>query len=349
MHLSGDGQQLVIGTSSGAYLLGVSSVLTLPVYSVAGEPTETGTISAMASRLSGTLVAAENGIFHTYKSQLLVSPLSESLAGRQVQSMAVTTSGGNEIVWVAVGDALIAVNDTLFDEVVIAEESGAPSVIGAVGDVLVAAFETRLYEIHTGDWSYVVVDELPAPVRAMNAQAGVMAIATDAGLVTRRPGGVYTRFTLSDDTTGTAVISAAVDLTGRALGLTAVGLVRAAEGTLEGVALFDEANEATQMALDSYGNAWVGDGKTLVGWKIGNPVSFETAVKPILEGTCNTCHTDGVTAPYHDFGDYGTAQSLANDIVQRVSTGQMPPAPVPPLGDEDYQILISWYATGLNP
>ncbi|HIA02002.1 MAG TPA: hypothetical protein EYN66_08840, partial [Myxococcales bacterium] len=329
--LANSGDSVVVGTEQGAFLVGISELIPVPVYAELGEPAETGSVLVALTRDSGTLIAAENGIFHIYQSQLLLSPLTEALAGMKVHSLALTGTGNNEIVWAATEEGLFAVNDSLFDQVIIAEESAAPTVIGSVNNVLIAAFDARVYEIYPGSWSYAALPLLPGSVRAISANAGVAALATDAGLVARHSDGSYVRYTLSDTENALPVSAVAVDSQEQIVGLLETGLARVANNTVEGLASFDENKAYQHVAVDTLGNVWTSSEQRLIGWKTGTPVSFETSVRGLLEANCNSCHLSGVSAPYQDFSDYGVAKALANDIVQRVSTGQMPPPPIPAL------------------
>jgi hypothetical protein len=339
----------VIGTESGVFQLGTNDVTPLSVYAAAGEPVDTGAISAIASRSDGVLVAAENGVFHSYESKLLLSPISAALAGQNVVAMAVSGAGDDELVWVATDSRLLAVSADLYDEIVILEESGAPTVLGAAAGVVVAVYDNRVYEIDVASWTYAPLPALPGSVHSVASRAGVLAFATAAGVLVRDPSGSYTRFSLADNEESVWVEDVAVDGNGRALGLIEAGLIGAASGAVEGLGPHQKGASTRLLTSDGYGNAWIAADEKLTGLLVGDPVSFAESVQSILQTNCNSCHTSGTSAPYQDLGSYATAKALAADIVQRVSTGQMPPKPIAPLSDDDYQTLISWYATGLNP
>src|SRR5690606_18044304 len=101
---------------------------------------------------------------------------------------------------------------------------------------------------------------------------------------------------------------------------------------------------------DDTGSLWIGGSEAAVAYSVGTPISFAADVAPILEVYCATCHASGAAqAPVRDFASYEVAVELADTVIARMTSGQMPPAgsPQPSYGDVD--IVRRWHRSGNAP
>src|SRR6266851_5818989 len=89
--LSSMGGLIAVGTPVGVFIGSTTqpnSLSAVPVLADSGGPQSTGAVSAMARRSSGgLLVYAQNGLFHDSQGSLLLSPLTQALAGGRLSSL----------------------------------------------------------------------------------------------------------------------------------------------------------------------------------------------------------------------------------------------------------------------
>ncbi len=349
--LDKDNGIIVVGTPDGLLGLFGLELVELAVYPDPGEPLTTGAIKAITVRDNGILVAAEQGLFHTFESALLYSPLSAAVDGLDIVAMSSTGSGESEEIWLATDDGLARVHDGLLEMIDFPGESLSPTAVAATADRVLVAFETNLYELEIEELTYQILAGDFGSITGIQAAGQEFIVACERGLLVRQADGTYHHYTLRDEGAGAAVDAVSYDSNSQGVGLYEDGLLSLASGSPEGLVTLDPPTAGRTLAVDDYGNAWVGTSTELVGWMVGDVVGFESEVSPILDQNCGYCHTAGVSgAPKQDFTNYGVAVAMADSIVNRVSTGLMPPgAPLFTSSPDDYETLIRWYTTGMNP
>ncbi len=338
-----DGVALV-GTEDGVYSVGAAGLVEVAVFAAdASAPLSTGAVHAMAARQSGAFVAAEQGLFHTFEDRLLTSPLSDALATTRVHALAVDAGAATETLWLATDQGLYMSSGDVLSHIAFVSEPGAATAVGVAGAEVLVAFGPALYELDSVTLTYVAVPQQLGNITSICATGDGFSITSDAGLTVRTSDGAYQRYTLADDSTAAAEAAVA------GVVLTAAGAITIDNGVLTGLAPLESTTDTGAMTIDGYGTVWIGRGTDVVGLLIGTPVSFATEVAPILELRCGICHSDGYSAPKHEFTDYETTRSLADSILARVTTAQMPPTPMPALTTDELDVLVSWYSTGQNP
>ena len=76
--------------------------------------------------------------------------------------------------------------------------------------------------------------------------------------------------------------------------------------------------------------------------------AFETDVKPVLQKNCYACHNAALKNADVNLMAYETEAEVLKDdhtwskVVQKVKTRVMPPAPFPPLSDDDVALVSGW-------
>ena len=347
--VSVDGSTLVAGTEDGVFGVFGLELLELYVYTVEGEPVETGPVYAMASRENGVMIAAQNGLFHTVDGAVLYSPLSAATQGLEIRHLDVAGSGEAEEIWLASTEGVYRVVSGFLEKIDIPGEDGAPVGVAATTDHALIAYEAAIYEIDLGVWTYRAVNVDAGTVHGTSSSNDKLALATDQGLLVRSESGAYTHYTLSDSSEANAAFGVSFDRDQQPVTLTKEGLVVVQEADTTGLANTDALESSTSMAVDIHGHVWFAKDTTLTGYMVGDLVRFEEQVVPAL-AVCNGCHLTGSGgAPKHDFSNYGEVVALSDSIVQRVSTGNMPPSEVGPLSTEHQETLLLWYTTGMNP
>jgi uncharacterized membrane protein len=79
----------------------------------------------------------------------------------------------------------------------------------------------------------------------------------------------------------------------------------------------------------------------------GVPPSYAQDVRPILQARCFKCHAgEGEAASEHDFSRVETLRAQKRALSNELGACAMPPAPEPPVPDEDAEVLLRWAACG---
>jgi hypothetical protein len=339
----------------GLQLLSGVQFYSLPVASEVGQPVATGAIIAMAPRAGGVLVLADSGLFYTDDAQLVYSPLNEAIDGLELTNIAVSGEGDTEIVWLVGVDALYRVTEGALGEVTLPDASAPASHAAEVdGVALVALQNGTVWEVGTGDdWAARRLDADLGSVHAMVAGGGEIAAATDAGILWRDGEGAYALVDVGAPVTAMVHDGGAGGDTSGFTALTSDTMIQLAGGEVTRSVSIAEGDLDRSVTVDVRGHAWISEGAGVVGVMVGELVGFDEAgcsgTSPcrVMSDNCNVCHLDGSQAPKHDFSVYAEALALADDIVHRVSTGNMPQGFS--LSDPAYEALLTWYITGQNP
>jgi len=230
-------------------------------------------------------------------------------------------------------------------------QSAATAVAEVDGVALIALADGVVWEVATGsDWLARRLEVDVGAVYGVAAGAGEIAAATDSGLLWRAADGTYRLFDVGAAVTGVAFSTNSVGF----MALAGEAVVELVSGAVtRSVYVGDADSPPRSLTVDTRGHAWVGDGEVLTGVMLGDIVGFdEEGCAPsspcgIMESHCGYCHLEGSAAPKHDFSKFAEAVALADDIIQRVSTGNMPLDATLP--DPAYEALLTWYITGQNP
>ncbi len=342
-----DAGTIVAGTPTGLYGLFGTEFSAISVYSAPGEPIETGGVTAIGRRGAGILVAAEDGLFYSSEGRLIYAPMSLAVRDLDIGMLHVVGAGENEVIWFGGETGVFVIVDFELGRFTLPGVEVPPSALAATEEYLVVAYGERIFEVRLTDLSYV---ELPADfgrVFAIDTDGTRFAIATERGVLVREPSGEYRRFTLSGEQEGSRVDLLASDPTGGWIGGSEAGLFRIDGESVTGLAPWPWEGEARKGTVDDEGNVWIGTGTTLTMIATGTTIGFTADVAPIFDRKCNTCHLEGVAgAPRHDFTHYEEVVALADTILERLSTGQMPPAGLDPLTDEEFDTYLRWYTGG---
>lgn len=358
--LKASGGDVYLGTDSGLYRLEEDGAVPVEYLPQAGEPGTTGAIQVLARRESGLLVVAEQGIFHTYGQNLLYSPLSAAFTGQTIHDVAVSTEAsgsGNdttEVVWVATAEGLFRATPEALEQVQLPVETTAATAVSALpdpasnGDTRVwVAFAEGLFELEGESWHGVAA---PATVERFFTWEDTLYAATDAGLLVRPPGGGW-QLHQGENASPLKVAGIGVDAAGQALFSADAGVLRLDGGDpaapLTRLATAEQVGPQPPLALDVFGNIWLGSDTGVTGLMVGSPLSFAARVSPIFEMRCNACHLGGASAPAHDFTRWEEVEPMIETILQRVYTGQMPSTG--PLPIEESDVIVQWDESGRNP
>jgi hypothetical protein len=340
--LSHDNGSILVGTEEGVFRVGIAGLEPVSVFAEWGEPPFTGAVRAMTPRQDGALIATENGIFHTYESRLLFSPLSDLIADQEVLCLSVAGGGETEETWVGTSNGLFRISANDFEHIVFPDEPGPVTAVSATSEWVLVAFGNRVYELYASEMTSWQVPQDMGLVSDISQTDGTAYIVSDTGVTVRNTDGVYVHYTLSS---GVGIPSESAT-TGYAL--VQKGLIQlSASGATWVTDVADDLSPG-HLELDGYGNVWIGRGHTITAVYLGQGISFSESVAPILESRCGSCHSDGYTAPLHDFGDYNVVTSISDSIITRITTGQMPPVGMPALTSDELETLLGWYATGQN-
>lgn len=338
---------IVVGSAEGVSAVYGLDLVPMSVYAEQGEPLTTGAVRVLASRVSGVMVAAENGLFHSFNGSLLFSPLSAAVSELDVAHMAFSGEGEGEAFWFSGTDGLFRVFQSSMMAVDIVGEDGAPTGLAANGQTLLVAYGERLYEVDLDTWMQWFVTDGAGAVVQIAERAGVFTVATSTGMLSRSEDGSYVHYELLEGTTPQGANATLYHSEHGAVGAMTSGIV-APSAAQTGLAELAHDGPIAGLAEDAYGNLWVAAGTALTGVMVGEHVGFEAEVAGILETHCAGCHEAGISgAPKHDFTNYSVALPLADDIIARISNGTMPPSG--PLPAEEYETLIRWYTTGQAP
>lgn len=336
------GSAVIVGSDDGAFVVDeeAAALRELPIWSDAPDPPEATGAVERAVRFGDTvLVFADAGLFFSFGDKLLPSPDGEAvmdLGVRDVQPY------GDEL-WIASDAGLVYLDGETLTAIDAA--GGVPQLARRAGDVVIAVYDDRLYEL---DLSEGVAHEAPYDVGQVTALGpgvdGAVYLASDRGLFERAADGAYTHYPLD----GRAVLALAYHAKDGSHALTADGVWAARPGqALAPVMRVEEPVSA--FAADPLGRLWLA-GDALVAHPVGTPVGFADDVAPLLESYCASCHAAGETgAPLVAFDDYEVVGAMATTIVERIKKGQMPPPGSPQPTASDVEILESWIASGSNP
>ncbi len=344
------GAAVLVASDSG--LLSVNETNLTPVALVAysGEPATTGGILALTPRDGGVLLVATNGVYHSDGDRLVRSPASDTLANLAVYSLDDVIVDHVERSWFG-GDGAVY---QLQQDTLRRWDLGATGPVNAVresdGRVL-AAIDSTLFELTLADDSVRQIDHPFGPIHQIaRGRDGALLLATGGGAVVQDAAGGFIQHTLSD---GEAVAASAVDydhLAG-AVFATDIGIVRLLDGQISGVAP-SVGGTAKGLSIDLFGDVWLSHDQQLTGLFVGHPLSFDSAVKPLISDHCTSCHENPTSgAPQVDFRDHQTAVNWSDRIVARVTDplNPMPPASAPPLDQNQIDTFVRWYATGTAP
>jgi len=332
-----------VAAGESLYQVSASGLIPVEVYWEGGEPSSTGKIYAMAARSESLLIAAENGIFHTYQWAVLQSPLSDVFEGKEIRHLASRGEGDGEEIFVGTEASLFRLTATSFEEIIFEEGQAGPSSLVALDEVVLVAYGTTLYELDTEDWSYEVTADGFGTIHHLSGKGSTAVVACSEGLGVRSAEGAYQLYQGNP----AEPTLAALDSAGRPIGLAEDGLFRVSEGALEGLVSISDSGENAHLAVDAFNNVWVGTSKLLTGWVVGEPLSFAETVGPLFSTKCNFCHLSGSGGPKHDFSQYEEVMAIQDTIFERVSLRQMPLGA--PLLDEELQMVLDWYQSGVNP
>ena len=346
------GTTTVVGTTVEASTVGQDALETLEI--VGDGPITTGRVQAVLRRNGNVLVAADNGLFHTLESKLVLSPASETLSALDIRSLHLASATTNEQIWIVAADGLYQLEDDELSKWTI--DGTNPADITALlvsGQEATIAFGGSVYMLDLGEMLATRIDYDFGTINALVVgPGGVLQIATSEGLYERVAENQYVHYTLADGDAVAEVDDLVLDPKQGTFAVTAAGVLLASGGaTPTGAAELPEQTAPRVMAFDDIGNLWIGDDETVYGLKLGTPISFELDVRPILEQYCMGCHgtPPAENTPEVSFIDYDTAVEYATAIVLRVGTGQMPPLGSEAVPPEDFELIKRWHEGGDNP
>ena len=352
--LDGFGGDTIIGTTAGASLVSAGEVVPLEIWDDQGiAALDTGRVTASVRRQENVLLAGANGLFHTVGKKLVPSPATSALADIDVRVVAVNGTGVDEVIWLGATDGLYRHTGDSLERWTISGESAAPTALWADTTNVFVAYGATFYRLDIATRSAVQEALDFGAINGIDIGAGdLLYLATDNGLFERNEAGAYRQFTLSSGDTPALVDDLVFDAKEGTFAVTSVGMVRLSpDADPEGVATLAERIEPRVVGADDFGVVWVGDGEKLTGLQLGTPLSFATDVSPIFGNYCMNCHAapGSNNAPPVALDDYAIAVDRKAEVVQRVGTGQMPPASAPSLPADQLQLLLRWYASGANP
>lgn len=325
-------------------------------------PFETGRVRAIAPFEDGLLVAADQALFFTKGGALQLSLGSAALHPLGIRAMSARVADDD-------GDGTSETHLALVSESgayeldagalvrwTVEGESAAPTALLAQRGRVTVAFGHAVYEIDKATKkAYPLLFDIGA-VREIACgsqrcdEGSLLYFATDQGLVERAPDGAFTRYPLAEQgAKAVPVETFALDAERQRLYALAGGQVlRLRSGELPvAVASSAEGNHARRIAVDKFGDVWLGEGLALRRLALGTPLSFETDVRPIVHEYCAGCHATGTQgAPKLDFETFSTFVELIDPVLKRVKEGSMPPSTYDKkLPADKIQILEDWAVT----
>jgi hypothetical protein len=370
--MAASGSLVAVGTTTAVYGIASSGPELLEI--VGDEPNlplETGLVRAMARHSEGLLIAAENGLFFTSGAVLQLSSGNDALhpLGIEAMSSRVADDDGDgtsetHLAILAGGKAHELTSSSAGGAVSGAElvawtvegEAGAPTAMLTQKDRVYLAFGARVYEINKATReAFPLVFDI-GRVRAIGCgslacdEGSLIYFASDQGLIERAPDGAYTRFSLAAEGEAPAAVETFALDAGKqrlyALAGSSVLRVRSGERP-DAVATLAAPGLPRHVAVDSFGDVWVGEGSSLRKLALGTPLSFATDVRPVMHEYCAGCHAGGTNgAPKLDFESYDAVKGLVDVMLKRVSEGTMPPITYEKkLPKEKIQILEDWAVT----
>lgn len=349
--LEGD---VYVGTKQGLFRLEADALVPVEVIAEAGEPDETGAIQLVSRRADGLLVVGEQGLFHTYASYLVPSPLQatleEVLEGQALRALAAAGEGEDETLWLGTDGGLLRLQAGALEQLSIPGATGAVQAVGATTTTVIATFDSGTFELQASSNAFTQLPPL-GQVNGIRARADQLYLATDQGLVVRDEAGAYWDYTFGADGSTGQVQDVAFDVEGNPVVLDALGLLRLTQNDPQGILAAEAGGKGEHLALDTLGNIWVGTandaGFTLTGVMVGQPVSFAQTVGPLFQARCDSCHLEGAYAPKHNFANYDEIMPIIDAVLERVFTGNMPSTgALPP---EEYEAVVLWNETGREP
>jgi cytochrome c5 len=361
--MAANGSILTVGTTTSVYGVTPNAVTLL---SIVGDepalPAETGAIHAMTALDDGVLVAADNALFFTKGSALQLSMANDALHPLGITAMAsrVADDDGDGVkethLVLRTANAAYEISGIDLIKWTVTGEEGAPTAALCTKATVYLAFGSRVYEIdkETKKAYPLVFDvghvaEIACGTVACDAGSPIY-FASDRGLVERSAAGEYTLYTLAAEGAPAVPVEAfALDgaktrlyaLAGPQVLRVRVGEPPVAEATVTAPAL------PRHLVVDKVGDAWLGEGQSMIQLALGTPLSFAADVKPILHAYCSDCHATATNgAPKIDFESYDATVKLSDTVVKRVTEGTMPPITyAKKLPKETVQLLVEWSAT----
>lgn len=366
--LTAIGPVVDLGSETGLWRIDTTSGTTLSVQplevlkSDAADPATAGKVSWLGIHEGKTLALAEQGLFESYsQSFIVVSTLTgiiEATEG-EVSGLHVASDGD---LWFGEGSSITHAEKqgsvyamTSFQ--VEAETSAATVLLDAsseADEILLAAFGDHLYEI-----DLVTNTAYPVPIETGTIFAmepglhGTSYIATERGLFERWPSHCYKHYTLSEGPSSAAFALSYSPKDGTFVLLdTGIALARP-DSKLQGMASeaqlgFANIEPSATLANNGAGTVWSTSGAAVRGADIGEAASFAADVEPVLVTYCSPCHAEGAnSAPEVDFANYQVSSILAGDIIERIASGNMPPAGEPAPSKDEFQLIQAWSIGGL--
>ena len=338
--LAVDGR-LYVGSDAGVSRVTRGVSQPVPVLAADGESTTTGRVRGLIARGTEVLVLGDEGLFQSTQGVLVPSPLTASLAGLTLRDLCLH----GDALYLPADEGLVRVVAGQVSRLTFAGVTEAPTrCVSASADRLIVAFTSEIVELSPNGDTAVRGPSGAGTVRAVIAGLdGAVHLATTRGVLSRDAGGAWTLWPIAGGAGGLTVWEGGLAVA------TATSLLRYDAAGWTPVATLPASEGARPLAIASSGHPVVAAPSALVEVQSGTGPSFEASVSPVLAASCGGCHATGAAAPKHDFSQYAIAVSLADVIVQRVTTGVMPPATSPRLSAEALEALLNWYDGGMNP
>lgn len=315
----------------------------------------TGSVQLLARRgTEGTLAVTDKGLFHNQDGVLVRSPLSDTLAGKQLLGVDVYGSGASEELWLLAADGLHHVGNQQLVSISISGVNAKPEAALATGaSRALVALDGALYDVDLTAGTAVLIHKgLGHVTAAERSEDGELFFATDTGLLEVNKAGELRLHTLAADGAPAQAISTVTAAYGSLVVGTASELY-----ALEPAGVFHLGSVAgltpRGVAIDANGDTFAAGTAGMLRFKTGKPVSFATDVKPFFTQHCMSCHQTGINgAPAINFTDYETARTWSAEALKRlnaVSVSPMPPTSAETLTAADYAVVTRWVGGGMAP
>ncbi|MBS2031828.1 MAG: hypothetical protein JST54_28285 [Deltaproteobacteria bacterium] len=262
-------------------------------------------------------------------------------------------TGDSEVIWTGIPGGATRIGRLSSDTYSIGGETSAPSAVLQLDQTLaLLAFGGKVYDLHTDSKVADALDHDFTLVHAMTrgTNADTAFLATSDGLYERTSTGPYDHYLAGQDISGVGYDP----LNGLYFTTSTALLLLKGDGTMLNLGALPAG--VHPLAIDGFGDVWVGAGKSLLQFHVGTSVTYTNDVKPFLAANCYTCHVSQLPgtpndAPKLPFDDYTGTRGLAPDIISRVQGqgGLMPPAPPVgngPLQPSQYGVVIRWVQSG---